>query len=88
MGAAPADDLGDLLADAAQAQGVTGHLGRMVQQAHDGALRRIGIHPEQQVRAGQGEEVDAVRVQDGAEVQRLAEQGGGARRRDPEDLVD
>jgi hypothetical protein len=88
MGAAAADDLGDLLADGPQAQGVLRHLGCRPQQPEDVALGRVGFDAEEEVRAGQGEEVDPVRVEDGAEVEGLPEQGGCPGRWSLEDLVD
>jgi hypothetical protein len=88
VGAAAADHLGDTLAEAAQPERVAGDLGGGPEQADDVALGGVGTLREEDVRGGEREEVDAVGVQDRAEVERLAQQRGRARRGDREDLID
>ena len=86
--AAPADHLGDALAQAAELERVARDLGKGAQQGDDVALRRVRVDAEEQVRRGEREEVDGVRVDDRGAVERLAQQVRRRGRGDAEDLVD
>ena len=72
--------LDDLLAEAAQADRLEGELRVGGDDAEDVADGRVGIEAQQQVRAGQVEEVHAVALDNLPHVHQLAQQHGRARR--------
>ncbi len=81
VNAAAAQGVDDLLAEFAQVDGFDGQRGVGLDQADHVADGRVGVEAEQQVGAGQFEEVHAVALDDLAHVHQFAQQGGRAGRR-------
>lgn len=87
MHAPAADQFVQLLAQTAQPKGLLRHFGNRLHHAHDVAFRRVSIEPEDQVGTGQHEEVQRVRVDEVAHVEKLAHQLGRRRRVDAQGVL-
>ena len=64
MNALSAQPFDDLLAKLAQADAIQRQLGILLGHAEDIALRRVGIHAEQQIGRGKMEQAQRVRLRD------------------------
>src|ERR1035438_4120281 len=87
MNSFSAETLDDLLAKLAQANAVAGNLGIFFGDAEDVVLDRIRVHAEDQIRRGQVEEAEGVRLQNLGESEDAAQFIGGGRNPNGEQLV-
>ena len=71
--------LDHLLAELAQRDAVARQLGMLLDQPSDVAAGRVGVHAQQQVRRGEMEEAERVRLHDLRAVQQLAQLRGRRR---------
>lgn len=77
----------DLLAELADPYPVAGKLGVCPGKADDIAVRRVRLGAEQEIRGGEVEEAEGVRLDDLRQVEHLAQVDPGGWRHDGEDLV-
>jgi hypothetical protein len=76
-----------LLAELAQPDAVAGKLGISGRNAEEIAALRRMVHAQQQIRGGQVEEAECVRLNDLAEVEDAAQLSGGFRDGDRQQLI-